>query len=427
MLYGYVRISTEKQNMERQVRNIKKEYPNAVIVKEIYTGTKKEGRKEYLKLLKKAKKGDVIIFDSVSRMSRDAAEGIEDYMELFNKGIELVFLKEPMINTASYSKALDIDIPESNNEIANIYLQATKEVLKIIATEQIKVAFAQSEKEVNDLKQRTSEGVKTAQLNGKQVGRKEGQIVTTKKYKIAKEIMLKRCKCFGGNKIDLDVIAEIKRKLEKEHGVVQSIDPKTYYKYKKLIKEELKEEQLLKEKELGIMQGQMDIDDVEAKLEDMDKVTKATAHKGAVDESNNTSNQTVEESNLCKSSAKDEVKVTKKKPKSTKTVDKDYDMGEIAKALEEALEEDNQPKDHRKESLRDYCLRKYSPKDVKTITNVRNWLQSKETKRVQDYWNCKDDELANLLLELEIKVKASNKLIKHFYIDTNGNLAYWFI
>ena len=50
-VYGYCRISTSKQSMERQIRNIKLAYPDAVIVKETYTGTKIQGRKEFEKLL----------------------------------------------------------------------------------------------------------------------------------------------------------------------------------------------------------------------------------------------------------------------------------------------------------------------------------------------------------------------------------------
>ncbi|SFD04748.1 hypothetical protein [Ruminococcus albus] len=46
------------------------------------------------------------MFDSVSRMNRNAAEGIELYMTLYDKGTELVFLKEPHINTANYKQAL---------------------------------------------------------------------------------------------------------------------------------------------------------------------------------------------------------------------------------------------------------------------------------------------------------------------------------
>ena len=101
MEYGYCRISTPNQNIERQVRNIKKLYPNAHIVKEVYTGTKFQGRKEFDKILRLIKYDDTIIFDSVSRMSRTADEGFEQYKELFNQNINLVFLKEPHINTAT--------------------------------------------------------------------------------------------------------------------------------------------------------------------------------------------------------------------------------------------------------------------------------------------------------------------------------------
>lgn len=63
--------------MERQVRNILAVFPDAIIIREIYTGTKFQGRKELEKLLKIIQTGDTIIFDSVSRMSRNADEGCE--------------------------------------------------------------------------------------------------------------------------------------------------------------------------------------------------------------------------------------------------------------------------------------------------------------------------------------------------------------
>lgn len=55
MQYGYVRISTPQQNIERQIRNIKAQYPDALIVQEVYTGTKLEGRREMEKLLRTVK------------------------------------------------------------------------------------------------------------------------------------------------------------------------------------------------------------------------------------------------------------------------------------------------------------------------------------------------------------------------------------
>ena len=48
-IYGYCRISTAKQSIERQIRNIKAEYPTAHIVQEAYTGTS-IFRPEWLKL-----------------------------------------------------------------------------------------------------------------------------------------------------------------------------------------------------------------------------------------------------------------------------------------------------------------------------------------------------------------------------------------
>ena len=65
--------------MERQVRNILAVFPDAIIIREIYTGTKFQGRKELEKLLKIVQTGDTIIFDSVSRMSRNADEGFQLY------------------------------------------------------------------------------------------------------------------------------------------------------------------------------------------------------------------------------------------------------------------------------------------------------------------------------------------------------------
>ena len=104
-IYGYCRISTAKQSIDRQIRNIKAEYPTAHIVQEAYTGTS-IFRPEWLKLYRVLKAGDTVVFDSVSRMSRNAEEGFALYEDLYHKGIQLVFLKEHHIDTETYKKAL---------------------------------------------------------------------------------------------------------------------------------------------------------------------------------------------------------------------------------------------------------------------------------------------------------------------------------
>lgn len=221
MEFGYCRISTSKQSIERQVRNILAAFPNAKIYKEIFTGTKKTGRKELKRILDVVHQGDTIIFDSVSRMSRNAKEGIDLYMELYDKGINLVFLKEPHINTDTYRAALEQSIGKVGNDIADIYIEATNKVFKLLARQQIQLAFEQSAKEVEDLHQRTAEGIHTARSNGKQIGQRNGAKLSVKKAIKAKECILQHSKTFGGTLSDTECI--------KLCGVARN----SYYKYKK--------------------------------------------------------------------------------------------------------------------------------------------------------------------------------------------------
>ena len=79
MIYGYCRVSTKKQSVGRQIDNITKTYPDAEIVQEIYTGTTLN-RPVLNRLIKKFKKGDIVVFDEVSRMSRERDKGYELYM-----------------------------------------------------------------------------------------------------------------------------------------------------------------------------------------------------------------------------------------------------------------------------------------------------------------------------------------------------------
>lgn len=219
-IYGYARISTPKQNIERQVRNILSVAPQAYIVKEIYTGIKFQGRKELDKLLNQASDSDTIIFDSVSRMSRNAEEGFLMYEELFSRGINLIFLKEPHINTDTYKKALQGGIPSTGTNVDYI-LEGVNKYLLALAKEQIRLAFEQAEKEVQDLHQRTAEGIETARLAGKQIGQKPGSHLVTKKSLEAKEIIKRHNKTFGGSLNDAETITQA------------GISRKTFYKYKK--------------------------------------------------------------------------------------------------------------------------------------------------------------------------------------------------
>ena len=231
MVYGYCRISTKKQNIERQERNIKAVNPSAVIIKEVYTGTKSD-RKEWSKLLRAVAPNDTIIFDSVSRMSRNAEEGFEPYERLYNHGVNLVFLKEPHINSDTYKGALDNKIniavnsgSAATDEFMSGIIAAVNKYLMSLAKEQIRLAFEQSQKEVDDLHQRTREGIQTAKINGKQIGQHQGAKLVTKKSLAAKEIILKHSQDFSGSLNDLEVMR------------LTGLARNTYYKYKRELRE----------------------------------------------------------------------------------------------------------------------------------------------------------------------------------------------
>lgn len=222
--YGYCRISRKEQSIDRQIRNIKSAYPDAIILQEAFTGTKIE-RPQFDRLLNQVKTGDTIVFDSVSRMSRNATEGIDLYERLYQRDIHLVFLKERHIDTDTYRKALTDAVPMTGTDV-DIILQAINEYLRLLRREQIRLAFEQAEKEVSDLHQRTREGIETARLKGKQIGGIAGRKLHVKKAAPMKEIIRRYSRDFDGTLKDSEVIklAEVSRN--------------TYYKYKAELKKE---------------------------------------------------------------------------------------------------------------------------------------------------------------------------------------------
>ena len=226
MIYGYVRVSTDKQNIDRQIRNILAVDASAKIYQEVFTGTKTTGRHEFQKLLNKVQSGDTIIFDSVSRMSRNAAEGFELYKKLFDDGVNLVFINEPYINTEVYRATRDSLVPMTGTDV-DLILAGVNQYLMKLAEKQVELAFEQAQKERDDLSERTRQGLQTAKLNGKQLGRAKGTVVVTKKSDESKKKILKYSKAFGGDLSDKDLIKLL------------GIDKNTYYKYKKELKRQM--------------------------------------------------------------------------------------------------------------------------------------------------------------------------------------------
>ena len=227
MIYAYCRVSTQHQKLARQITNITAVYPNATIIREFYTGTKQD-RPNWNKLIHIIKKEDTIVFDSVSRMSRNAEEGFKDYKMLYELGVHLIFLNEPLINTSVFDSTrnnlLSINITTGNAAVDTFFkgnIELINNFMMALAEEQIKAAFNQSEKEVTDLHSRISQGIREAKKNGTQIGLTKGTTLTTKKSLECISIIQKHSKDFGGSLEDPDVI--------KLCGCSRN----SYYKYKK--------------------------------------------------------------------------------------------------------------------------------------------------------------------------------------------------
>ena len=230
MIYAYCRVSTQHQKLARQITNITALYPTATIIKEFYTGTKQD-RPNWNKLIAQIKTTDTIVFDSVSRMSRNADEDFKDYKMLYELGVNLIFLNEPLINTSVFDSTknnlLSIDISTGNAAVDTFFkgnIELINNFMIALAEEQIKAVFDQAEKEVTDLHSRISQGIREAKKNGTKIGLSKGTILITKKSIDCKAIILKHSKDFGGTLDDPEVI--------KLCGCSRN----SYYKYKRKLK-----------------------------------------------------------------------------------------------------------------------------------------------------------------------------------------------
>ncbi len=235
MIVGYARVSTPTQKLDRQISNLKAAYPDIVVISEVYTGST-DNRPKWNKLLRQCRAGIVekLVFDEVSRFSRNAEEAILEYKELYSLGIELEFLKEPHINSSVYRQASDrkinIDTEQMDNETANLIdtvISGLNDYLMAVAEKQIYLAFEHAQQEREFLSKRTSEGLKQAKLMGSKVGRQKGQKLVTKKQKRAKRIIRKYYKIFDNGFLSAT-----------ETYTLAQITKSTFYRYLQEMREE---------------------------------------------------------------------------------------------------------------------------------------------------------------------------------------------
>lgn len=178
--FAYMRISTKeergKQKFTRQENSIKKwcEENNVKITeKRIYkddASGKNFDRTEWKELEEEVQAGDTIVFKDICRFTRECENGLEKYMELMNKGVNLVFLDNMTLST-DYIKALS-NAKEKQGNVVSLTMDF---VVKLILT--VELDRAEQEREITV--KRITDGIhaRPKKSNGKiDTGRKEGSL-----------------------------------------------------------------------------------------------------------------------------------------------------------------------------------------------------------------------------------------------------------
>ena len=156
--YGYARVSTKDQNLERQIKALK----DFGIREEMIFFDKLSGkdfnRPEYIRMIKKVKRGDVIVIKSIDRLGRNYDDILEQWRQLVkHRGIDIVVLDMALLDTRDKSGDL------TGTLISDIVLQLLSYV-------------AQTEREY--IRQRQREGIAIAKDKGVKFGRPDRDVPT---------------------------------------------------------------------------------------------------------------------------------------------------------------------------------------------------------------------------------------------------------
>lgn len=151
-VYAYIRVSTIEQNETRQIKTMLAEgVQRANIYVDKASGANLE-RPNYRKLKAQVRRGDTIIFDSITRLSRTYRDVRDEYEYYRENGVLLRFIREPMLNTPTggYDDVMSIAIADV--------------IMTILA------AFADKERE--NIRIQQAQGIAIAKQKGKYRGRK---------------------------------------------------------------------------------------------------------------------------------------------------------------------------------------------------------------------------------------------------------------
>ncbi|MTB64775.1 recombinase family protein [Streptococcus sp. zg-86] len=152
MKYGYIRVSTKEQNVDRQLTAM---YQEGIATKQLYIDKmsgKDFNRTAYKRMLRRLKKGDEIVIKSIDRLGRNYDEILEQWRYLVReREVDIQVLELDLLNTKS---------PFDNNITGRFISDLVLQILSYVA---------QVERE--NMLQRQREGIREAKKKGVRFGR----------------------------------------------------------------------------------------------------------------------------------------------------------------------------------------------------------------------------------------------------------------
>jgi DNA invertase Pin-like site-specific DNA recombinase len=129
VLFGYARVSTQSQNLDRQIDALR-DYgvsPDNLFVEKV-SGTTKE-RPELVKLQQFLRDGDLLVIESLSRLGRSTKDLLTIIEHFENKGIKVISIKEQIDTRTPTGKLLTTVLMAMSQFERDIIVQRTHEGL----------------------------------------------------------------------------------------------------------------------------------------------------------------------------------------------------------------------------------------------------------------------------------------------------------
>lgn len=245
MIYGYCRATGKNQRVETQAQAILKAYPEAMIINEPYTGLS-DNTDIMKRLLAVIKPGETFICENPEKIADNSDEAYAIYKELYDRNVNIVFLKTPYLNSSTYQNAIQAFFEKNKDN--NTLREIISDCERILTKSQFDIVFSLSKEAHEMYSRKIKEGIQLAKIKGikKKVLNEESSPEKSdqgtahrkkphiKKEGPAKEFIRNNSDTFGGSMKNDECIQK------------SGLSKNTFFKYKKEILQELLLEQSMK-------------------------------------------------------------------------------------------------------------------------------------------------------------------------------------